>query len=370
MKISKILALIALCALTFPAVDVPVGGVCAAYGAETSAIAADTSVQELYQVRPVRIDIPFSILEDAAKANTKIWTESKLYIEVSKNGNGIWRSPKQDITKGQNSFSFSDNNRFSLLFKKGDAIDVRVFVADNEALVRAERAGVGAGGGAAVGAGIGATITGCLTGGFGAPVGALIGGAIGAVCGTAGALIPVDGAVEVANFNYDSLEAFFGTKNEESRVRRISGIRESVCVANFTGRLMSDFKKKPGELEQQKNYIVRFRKIYLSSSDEGVKSGKYYLKIKAHDFEHKVNLGEVSRNEEVPIEMDEDKLLVLKNRLGESRLEIYRDIPYWSDKCVFSASQGASDGSTWLFMGCLSEDGKKSWIEVETLGEK
>lgn len=364
MKTSKNLALFVLCAFTFPSASVPV--ICA----ENAVVAEDSAGSELYQVSPVRFEIPYSALEKAIASNTKVWTSSKFYIEVYRYGKAIWRSEHQEITKGSNSFSFSDKDSFALIAKEEDNIEVKVFIADPESLVRAERAGVGAGGAAVVGAGIGGTITGLLSGGLGVPGGVAIGGAIGALCGGATSqLIPVDGAIEVANFLYTSPSSLFKSKKEEARERGISGAKESVCLAVFRGSPMIDFKKKPGELKQQENYIVRFRKIYLSSADKGVETGKYYLKVTSHDFEQKVDLGKIPQNVEYPIAIEEDKFLVLKNRIGETRLEIYRQIPCWPDKCVFSASQGASDGSTWLFMGRLYEDGKKSWIEAETLGE-
>lgn len=334
---------------------------------------SSTQVAELYRVVPQRLEVPGSLVKEASEANVTVFVKPSIYLEVEKNGTSIWRSNPMKITSGQNVFEFPNTyegepNTFSLFFKDGDRLMTRVFVADKESFVRAERAGLGAGA-VAIGAGIGATITGILTGGLTAPAGAAIGAGIGALFGGAVQLAPVEGAVEIASFDYNSTDTLFSRKEESPRERGINKDMSPLCYMTFHGGIASNYKLNPGDLEQQKDYIVRLKRIYLSSEDKGVVSaGRYYAILTVDGGEVEVDLGTLPANVVVPIELTETKLPFLKNRCGVTKLEVYRNRKWLRDPRVFSAYEGVSDGSTWLFMGTLSSG--KSWIEVETLGTK
>lgn len=332
-------------------------------------------VAELYQVLLQKLEVPDSLIKEALKgnANATLFVEPRLYLEVAKNGEVIWRSNSIEIKAGTCVFELHNDdkeqpNTFSLFFKDGDRITTRVFIAESKSLIRAERGAMGAGA-VAIGAGIGATITGVLTGGLGALGGAGIGAGIGALFAGAAQLVPVKGAVEIAHFEYSSTNALFSRKEESPRRRGINEDTSPLCYVTFQGKEASDYKLDSGDLEQQKDYIVRLKRVYFSLEDKGVASeGRYYAILTVEGGEVKVDLGTIPANVVVPIELSEYSLPVLKNRLGVTKLEIYQNRNWWPDSCMFSAYQGSSDGSTWLFMGKLTSG--KSWVEVETLGVK
>lgn len=328
---------------------------------------SQTDVPELYYLELKRVDLPGNLLSAYTKEIDGIqWIDPRVYAEVYRNGEAIWRSAGAVASKGEISILFGNGEAFATFFKEGDSLDVKIFVATKGALDSlAKNATAGAGGGAVVGAVIGGVVCGVLTGGFGAAGGAAIGAAVGGgVGGAAGALAPVAGAVEISEFHYDSPNQFFGTKAEKAKVHPNSlGVGESVTSVTFTGTKASGAMKSAGTLVPQQTYAVQLREIYIAPDTPKAKAGaKYYAIIKNGEDKQRVELGALPLGTRVALP---ENVISLRNRGGDTSVKIYRDVNWGKDKKIFSAKQHGGNGTSWLFMGKVSRG--NSWIEFGTM---
>ncbi len=332
-------------------------------------ISQESAPSELYYFQLNNIELPYNLLE---KYTSGTWfTDPSIYIEVKRNGNDIFRSSSKKVERKENSFSFNDNSNFSFatFFKKGDVLEVKLFAAPEENISRVENAGLGAAGAGAVGATIGAVACGILTGGFGAPLGGIIGGLIGgALGGSAGALVPVDGSQEISTFVYDSPTEFFVKKQEIAKrhPKDILDTKTSKTSLCFKGYALSKNEKKAKELEQQKNYVVQIRELYLPIKTSGViEEGEYYAILKNGEEEKKFELGKIPSNQKWILP---ENFFVLKNKGFKTSLEIKRK-KWFKDPVVFFAEQGNGDVSSWLFIGKVVGENATSgsWVEFKTM---
>lgn len=322
---------------------------------------------ELFHVQLKDVVIPKELLKKAVeeKGRQAMLVDSKLYVEISRMGEVIWRSPYVDVDMeaGKETFKFAQDKpetSFALMWKPGDRIVVSVKVAEKAALVKASTTTAGGVAGALAGAGIGAVGAAAFSGGLGAPAGALIGAAIGLFGGAGiGAVIPVEGARTVVSFAIPSDE--FGLDGKlEKRVFSADDI-ETVSVL-LEGGQRQDAIAQNG-LELQKKYVVRLRSVSISSKAPKFEEGEEYYMLVSLFGEEKpleIDLPPIPADTIVPLETT----LVLKNCGGESAVEIRRKRT-GRDPLVFKAIQGPTNGSSWIFIG-KSEDDHGSFVEFDT----
>lgn len=316
---------------------------------------------ELYYVQMDKIEVPRGLVNKLIqdKGATGWLVNSQIYIDVTRNGTPVWRSPALDVDKNgqQEKFVFDQKDRltsFALVWKPGDEVSLSVKIAEKESLVRASTAAAGGAAGAAAGALAGGIGAGVFTGGLGAPAGALIGAAIGFVGGAgASQAVPVEGARLVASFAAPIEK--FGLNGE--LVKDIESTDD--LLLNGKAKLqMHGYKRTDvvaeGGLKLQKNYLVRLRSVKLSSTHKKFKEGAdYYMEVGLLGEKKplKIDLGKLTGDTEVPME----SLLVLKNEGGESYVRIKRN-KWGPDPVVFEARQGATQGTSWVFMHELRDD--------------
>lgn len=337
-----------------------------------SAAEQSAAPAELYHVQLKNVTVPRSLLLKVLneKGSKAVLVDTRLYVEVCRNGTAIYRSPALVVEKEgkQEQFNFPQDNRetsFALMWKPSDEVFVSVKVAENKALVKASTAGAGGLAGAAAGAGIGAVGAGVCSGGLGAPVGALIGAAIGFFGGGAiGAAVPVAGAREVVSFIATSdrfgldgkLEKDVGSSDDDVLIGGKASIQ-------LKGGQRLDAVAQNG-LQLQKKYVVRLRSVSISSKAPKFKENeKYYMlvSLSGEDKPLKIDLPNLrSANIINPME----NTIVLKNVGGESSVEIRRK-SVGRDPLVFKAMQGATNGSSWVFIG-KSYDDSGSFVEFDT----
>ena len=116
-------------------------------------------------------------------------------------------------------------------------------------------------------------------------------------------------------------------------------------------------------LELQKKYVVRLRGVKISSKVPKFKDGAEYYMLVSLFGEKKplrIELPSLRADTFIPT----DKILVLKNCGGESSVEIRRN-NMGLDTSVFKAVQGATNGSSWVFIGKSSDD-YDSYVEFDT----
>ena len=323
---------------------------------------------ELFHVQLTKVEIPKELLKKALeeKGPQAMLVNSQLYVEISRNGGVIWRSPGVEVKNGveKEEFMFEQDKTdtsFALMWKPGDRIVVSVKVAEKEAFVKAANASAGGAAGALAGAAIGAAGAAAFTGGLGAPAGALIGAAIGFFGGAGiGAVVPVEGARTVVSFVVPSDE--FGLNGELGKKIVFSAGNVGKASVSLEGRQRRDAVGQNG-LELQKKYVVRLRSVCLSSKSPKFKEGAEYYMIVSLDGEEKplrIDLPRIPKDAIVPLE----DILVLKNCGGESAIEIKRKNVV-KDVLVFKAMQGATNGSSWIFIGKSSDD-NGSFVEFDT----
>lgn len=339
----------------------------------TSSLFAEQSAApaELYHVQLKNVTVPRSLLLKVLneKGSKAVLVDTRLYVEVSRNGTAIYRSPALVVEKEgkQEQFNFPQDNRetsFALMWKPSDEVFISVKVAENKALVKASTAGAGGLAGAAAGAGIGAVGAGVCSGGLGAPAGALIGAAIGFFGGGAiGAAVPVAGAREVVSFAATSnkfgldgeLEKDVGSSDDDVLIRGKASIL-------LKGGQRQDSVVQNG-LQLQKKYVVRLRSVSISGKAPKFKeNAEYYMLLSLFGEEkpRKIDLPPIQSDIEVPMEI----FFVLKNVGGASSVEIRRK-SLGRDPLIFRASQGSTNGSSWVFIGKPSDD-IGSFVEFET----
>lgn len=323
---------------------------------------------ELFHVQLKDVVIPEELLKTALekKGHQAMLVNSQLYVEVSRTGEVIWRSPAIEVKSGdeKEQFEFQQDRpdtSFALMWKPGDRIVVSVKVAEKEAFVKASTTGAGGAAGALAGAGIGAAGAAAFTGGLGAPAGALIGAAIGFFGGAGiGAVIPVEGARTVISFILPSDE--FGLDGELGKKIVFSTGDIGKASVSLDGRQRRDALAQNG-LELQKKYVVRLRSVCLSSKAPKFKEGaEYYMLVTLYGEEKplRIDLPHIPKDAIVPLE----DILVLKNCGGESAVEIRRK-GVGRDVQMFKAMQGATNGSSWIFIGKSSDD-NGSFVEFDT----
>lgn len=336
-----------------------------------TAMAEDTTPAELYYVQLKSVVIPNRLLSSVIneKGKRAALADSRLYVEVSKNGAIYWRSPALEAkSEGhQEQFDFPQDKletSFALMWKTNDNILVQVMVAENKALAKAMPAGFVGVGGALAGAAVGAAGAAACTGGLGAPAGAVIGAIVGAVGGGgAGFLLtPVKGAREIVSFSLPTTDfGLNGTleKNVESADDMLLSGQAKII---WEGWQRQD-KVASGDLDLQKKYVVRLRGVHLSDkARKYAADGDYYMLISLFGEEKPIelDLGKLPANAEIAFE----KTVVLKNLGGDSAVEIRRK-RIGHDDLVFRAAQGATNGKSWVFCG-KAEDDNGSFVEFDT----
>lgn len=338
----------------------------------TSSLFAEqsTAPAELYHVQLKNVTVPRSLLLKVLneKGSKAMLVDSMLYVEVSKNGDTLYRSPAFAVEKDgkQEQFNFQQDNSetsFALMWKPSDEVFVSVKVAEKRALVKASTAGAGGLAGAAAGAGIGAVCA-APAGGIGAPVGALIGAGIGFFGGAGlGSLVPVAGEREVVSFIAPTNEFGLDGKLEKDVGSSVDDVliggKASILLK---GALRRDAVAQNG-LKLQKKYVVRIRNFRISSKAKKFKEGaEYYMLLSLFGEEkpRKIDLPPIQSDIEVPMEI----FFVSKNVGGASSVEIRRK-SLGRDPLIFKASQGATNGNSWVFIGKSSDD-NGSFVEFET----
>lgn len=331
---------------------------------------------ELYHIQLDKLQIPRGIIKELSeqKQVLGLLADSRIYIEVFRNGERAWRSPVKEVGDGTQELFIYDKSlaetSFAMFWKPQDEIIIKAFMAEKKAVVKATAAGGGALAGAGAGALAGGIGAGVLTGGFGAPAGALIGAVTGFVIGggASGILWPVAGAREITTFVYPKSDEFnlFTTQKEIEPTSRAILQKGNACITlsgeKITARL------KHGELELQKKYLVRVRSIFLSPSNKNITGdAEYFIEISLLGLEkpYKIDLGKFPADAVVAIE----GLVILKNLGGESSIRIFRKRRFWNDLCVFEAMQGNTNGTGWVFMNKVQDD-NGSFVDVETFQVK
>lgn len=317
------------------------------------------------------IGIPRSLInkvvrEKGAQASL---VESKMYVEVFRNGTLCWRSPALAMNDAgqREKFVFDQKDRqtsFAMMWKNGDEVVLTVNVAESKALVRASTGVAGGVAGLLAGAGIGAVGAGVCTGGFGAPAGAIIGGVIGFIGGGAVAqLIPVEGAREITSFKCG--KDSFGL---DGQLTRDISTPDDITLTGSAAIKMRGFKRTDvvheGGLKLQQKYLVRIRSLNLAGAQKKLKAGaKYYmeLKIEGEDNPLVIELGQVPADTVMPRE----DFFVLKNIGGVSSIRIRRHRAMSVDPTVFEARQGATNGTSWVMIGKVQDD-LGSFVEFQT----
>lgn len=339
--------------------------------------ARDTVIQttitqaELYSVQLKNVVVPRKLLSSvvSAKGTQAALADSRLYVEVVRNGEICWRSPLKTVDEDgtQERFDFPQNLRetsFAIMWKPGDDLSVQVKVAENKALVKATTTGAGAGAGAGIGALIGGVAAGAFTGGLGAPAGALIGAAIGGGAGAGiGAVVPAVGAREVVSFPVQGSSFGLDGVLEKDIATSDNLLLSGVAKVEFVGKQRKD-TIPTGKLELQKKYVVRLRKVFISGKASEYESGaKYYmvLTLFGEDKPFEVDLGNIDQDTTIPFE----NTFVFKNIGGTSAVEIRRRRWWRGDAVVFKARQGQTGGTSWIFCG-KAEDDAGSFVEFET----
>lgn len=331
-----------------------------------------TANAELFHVQLKNVVIPKELLRAAVseKGLQAALVDSKLYVEVSRMGETIFRYVIGTVKPNENKEEFAVPTNevatsFALMWRPGDRIVVSVKVAETEAFVEATKTSAGGIAGALAGAGIGAVGAGVCSGGLGAPAGALVGAAIGFFGGAgAGALVPVNGERTVISFVAPTDEFGLNGTLEKS----VSFSKDSVVKASILleGGQRQDSVAQGG-LELQKKYIVRLRSVHLSSDAPKIQdNAAYYMLVSLYGEKKplEIELPPLSANTTVPME----KTLVLLNAGGESKVEIRRK-SIGPDALVFEAVQGPTNGSSWLFIGKAKSKLKgdnKSFVEFDT----
>jgi len=326
---------------------------------------------DLYYVQMEEVSIPRCLLNKMIKEKgaQAVLVESKLYVEVSRNGSKCWRSPALGLNDaGQRErFTFDQKDRltsFAMMWKPGDEVSVSVNVAESKALVRASTAGAGGTAGALAGAGIGAVGAGVCTGGLGAPAGAIIGAVIGFFGGAGVAqFVPVNGAREVVSFK--TSKDVFGL---DATLSQDISSQDDITLSGNALLKVRGHKRvdevAQGSLKLQSKYLVRVRSLNLSSCHKKMKAGaKYYMEIfiEGEDKPLVVELGQVPADTITPRE----DFLVLKNIGGASSVRIRRHRAMSVDPVVFEAKQGATNGTSWVMMGTVKDD-LGSFVEFQT----
>lgn len=326
---------------------------------------------DLYYVQMEEVTIPRCLMNKIIKekGSQAALVESKLYVEVYRNGSKCWRSPALGLNDaGQRErFSFDQTDRltsFAVMWKSGDELTVSVNIAESKALVRASTAGAGGTAGALAGAGIGAVGAGMCTGGFGAPAGAVIGAVVGFFGGAGVAqFVPVNGAREVVSFKVSTDK--FGLDGVLSQ--DISS-QDDITLSGTAMLKMSGHKRvdeiAQGGLKLRSKYLVRVRSLNLSSAQKKLKSGaKYYMEImvEGEDKPLVLELGQIPADTITP----KEDFVVLKNIGGASSARIRRHRAMSIDPVVFEAKQGATNGTSWVMMGKV-QDEIGSFIDFQT----
>jgi len=326
---------------------------------------------DLYYVQMEEVSIPRCLLNKIIKEKgaQAVLVESKLYIEVYRNGAKCWRSPVLGLEDaGQREcFSFDQTDRltsFAVVWKPEDELTVTVNIAESKALVRASTAGAGGTAGALAGAGIGAVGAGMCTGGLGAPAGAVIGAVVGFFGGAGVAqFVPVNGAREVVSFKVS--KDVFGLNGVLSQ--DISS-QDDITLSGKAMLKISGHKRvdevAQGGLKLQSKYLVRVRSLKLSSAQKKLKQGaKYYMEIfiEGEDKPLVLELGQIPADTVTP----KEDFLILKNIGGASSVRIRRHRAMSIDPVVFEAKQGATNGTSWVMMGKVQDD-IGSFIDFQT----
>lgn len=325
---------------------------------------------ELYHIQLDKLQIPRGIIQELSKQNHSGGTlaDSRIYLEVFRNGTFIWRSPAKEVGDGaQELFTYNKNlaeSSFLMFWESQDEIIIKAFMAENKAIVKAtpregeilSRLYKGAAVGAAVGSGIGVGVGGAV---IGAGIGYLVGG------NTSAVPLPVSGAREITTFIYPKADEFnlFTTQKENESPSRDSLSQKGNASLTLSGEKITT-QMKHGELELQKKYLVRIPSVFLSSTNKNITNdAEYFIEIGLLGVEkpYRIDLGKRSADAIIPLEY----LVILKNLGGESRIRIFRKRKFWSDLCVFEAIQGNTNGTGWVFINKVQDD-NGSFIRLET----
>ena len=342
-----------------------------AFLASASLAEQTQTTAELYHVQLKNVVIPRSLLLKVLneKGSKAMLVDSMLYVEASKNGATIYRSPAIAVEKDgkQEQFNFKQDNRetsFALMWKPSDEVFISVKVAESKALVKASTAGAGGAAGALAGAGIGAASAAAFTGGLGAPAGALIGAGIGFFSGAGlGSLVPVAGEREVISFIAPVDKFGLDGKIEKD----VGASDDDVLIDGKASILLKGGQRQDAVaqngLKLQKKYVVRIRSARISTKAKKFKEGaEYYMLISLFGEKKpiKIELPPIHGDVVVPME----SFVILKNAGGDSSVEVRRK-SLGRDPMVFEATQGATNGNSWVFIGKPSDD-NGSFVEFET----
>lgn len=319
------------------------------------------AASELHEVRLRNVVVPHKALAAVLEQGKKL-QDAQLYVDVSRNGTLVWRSPARDVSQfgNQEKIVFPESQPDSLFFipwTTGDDIFVQVMVAGKKALDG--NPGVGAAIGGAVLA-IGGAIAGFYMGGnnkaLGATIGGVSGAAVGASAGYGIANLPmVKGAREIASFTLPR-DTFGLNGTRETTINKNDVLKGGTVTAEWQGKKLQE-KLVPGQLEEQKQYVVRLRTIHLPSLWRPWNE-EYIMRVKGAKGKelYVFDMGKIPDGKDFPSE----RFFVLENTGDNITIE-FQIKDSWLDETLFKIRQkGVPCGKVY------DKKNKDAFLEFET----